>query len=143
MLAGAEETRAQQWHSEETEKELAPLFEGNSSGSIEESRAAAAATPVDVRRIEDELVREAPEVVIQEDGFEEEVPVKLAKSPEMPSPEEVARHEVSHVPYKSWCRSFVMGRGKSAAHRRVDAEENTGFQRSCTTTAPCDEMMSR
>ena len=36
--------------------------------------------------------------------------------PNMPTPEEHTRHEVGHMPYAAWCRSFVAGKGKADGH---------------------------
>ena len=63
------------------------------------------------------------EVELREGEQEEEVPVVVAKAPECPTAEEIARHEVSHIPYRAWCRSCVLGRGRSAAHKKMIAEK--------------------
>ena len=39
-----------------------------------------------------------------------------------PSKRERQEHELTHLPYRSWCRHCVRGRGKNDAHRRMDAE---------------------
>ena len=39
-----------------------------------------------------------------------------------PSRREREEHELTHIPYRSWCRHCVRGRGKNEAHRRLDAE---------------------
>ena len=36
---------------------------------------------------------------------------------------EVEKHELTHFPYRAWCRAFVSGRGIVQAHRRRDPEE--------------------
>ena len=40
-----------------------------------------------------------------------------------PSAEEVRRHMISHVPYRSWCEHFVRGKAKDNPHVRVRQEE--------------------
>ena len=45
-----------------------------------------------------------------------------APSPYTPSKEERERHEISHWPYRAWCRFCIMGRGKNLDHARMDAE---------------------
>ena len=40
------------------------------------------------------------------EGNDEVVRVKVAKDPIQPSPEEVARHNISHVPFRAWCKLF-------------------------------------
>ena len=42
---------------------------------------------------------------------EEAEPLKVAPSPIMPSAAEIEEHRISHIPYRSWCRECVMGRG--------------------------------
>ena len=42
-------------------------------------------------------------------------PIKMA-SPKLPSELEIEEHELSHVPYRSWCRHCVRGRGKELPH---------------------------
>ena len=42
---------------------------------------------------------------------EEAEPLKVAPSPTMPSAAEIEEHRISHIPYRSWCRECVMGRG--------------------------------
>ena len=39
------------------------------------------------------------------------------------TPEEVKRHNVSHLPFRSWCRHCGVGRGKNAAHAQLEAEK--------------------
>ena len=50
-------------------------------------------------------------------------PRKL-RDPLLPSPEEVRVHEMTHLPYRSWCAHCVRGKGKSMAHvrRKGDGE---------------------
>ena len=38
------------------------------------------------------------------------------RSPEMPSQAEVDVHELTHVPFRSWCRHCIRGRGKESNH---------------------------
>ena len=40
------------------------------------------------------------------------IPVKVA-DPKLPSAEEVAEHELTHRPYRSWCSHCVRGKGKT------------------------------
>ena len=40
-----------------------------------------------------------------------------------PSAEEVRRHMISHVPYRSWCEHCVRGKAKDNPHVRVCREE--------------------
>ena len=45
--------------------------------------------------------------------------LKKMVDPKLPSREEVETHEMTHLPYRNWCRHCVMGRGVEAPHRRV------------------------
>jgi hypothetical protein len=38
--------------------------------------------------------------------------------PHRPSSEEVAEHEMTHLPYRNWCRHCVIGRGLEMPHVR-------------------------
>ena len=45
-------------------------------------------------------------------------PVKVA-DPKLPSAEEVETHNLTHLPYRSWCPHCVRGKGKTMDHRRA------------------------
>ena len=49
----------------------------------------------------------------QEDGQ----PAQPLARPDRPTPEMIAAHEVSHLPYRSWCRACVAGRGRAFQHK--------------------------
>ena len=42
--------------------------------------------------------------------------------PKSPSPDEVAEHNLNHLPYRSWCRHCVKGKCKENSHRRSEDE---------------------
>ena len=48
----------------------------------------------------------------------EPMAVRTLVSPELPSQAEIDEHNVSHLPYRSWCRFCVMGRGKADFHMK-------------------------
>ena len=50
---------------------------------------------------------------------EEAIQPKLLRDPGDPSPQEIAEHNVTHMPYRAWCAHCVAGRGKADPHRRV------------------------
>ena len=56
--------------------------------------------------------------VAREDA-EANVPLAVP-SPKEPGAAERARHELTHMPYRSWCNSCVGGRGADDAHRKSD-----------------------
>ena len=47
--------------------------------------------------------------------------VKL-QDPLMPTAAERAEHELTHIPYRSWCSGCVRGRAKQADHRTSKSE---------------------
>ena len=49
--------------------------------------------------------------------------VCLCVAPAQPSQDERDAHEANHLPYRSWCRHCVRGKGKSDAHKQLDAEK--------------------
>ena len=57
------------------------------------------------------------EVIRAEEGEEfGERKMKKMQDPVKPSPEEVEEHNKLHLPYRSWCRHCVRGRGRSMPH---------------------------
>ena len=59
---------------------------------------------------------------------EEAHAVKIRPSPTLPSPKEVAEHDATHCPYRSWCPVCVSASGHEAPHnRRSERDEETGF----------------
>ena len=61
---------------------------------------------------------------IQDDDQEREGVVAKGETaqpppqPRLPSRQEVQEHELTHIPYRSWCAHCVRGAGRSDAHRR-------------------------
>ena len=54
--------------------------------------------------------------------------------PRLPSRQEVQEHELTHIPYRSWCVHCVRGAGRSDAHRRrarQDEEEREQHMTTC------------
>ena len=41
---------------------------------------------------------------------------KGIRAPETPTQEEVAEHNRTHLPYRSWCKACVFGQGKNPSH---------------------------
>ena len=68
---------------------------------------------------------EAPEVeASEEDGEEAEKP-KTREMPRGPTKKERQDHETTHLPFRSWCRHCVRGRGRNNPHKKQadDPEE--------------------
>ena len=68
-------------------------------------------------RVEEFGPTDADEDVVQEAEELEHVP-----APILPSKAEVKSHNVSHLPFRSWCSACVRGRGLSRGHRKVDTK---------------------
>ena len=63
-----------------------------------------------------------------ENGSDEEVGGEVRRparmmNPERPSQREVDEHELTHLPYRSWCAICVKGKAKEQAHKRVKRED--------------------
>ena len=54
------------------------------------------------------------------DAVGEETVVRPARQPREPTEAERLAHEVSHCPYRAWCRSCIAGRGLSDPHSAID-----------------------
>ena len=54
-----------------------------------------------------------------EDGVRKTVKMM---DPAMPNEEEKREHEMTHVPYRSWCRHCVRGRGKEMNHKKSEGQ---------------------
>ena len=50
------------------------------------------------------------------------VPVRIA-DPRLPSADEIEQHNMTHLPYRSWCPHCIRGKGKTMEHRRAAREE--------------------
>jgi len=60
----------------------------------------------------------------------EESALKLGQSsPVKPTMEEVQEHNISHLPYRSWCSHCVRGRGRTLAHRRIQESDEVKARR--------------
>ena len=62
------------------------------------------------------------EDVNDEQDMGERRPRKV-QSPKLPSQEEIDMHELTHLPYRSWCTHCVRGRGESHPHYKVPEEK--------------------
>ena len=64
--------------------------------------------------LEDAL--EEGEVSVEEESGEDVPDLKHAKDIRSPSAEQVEKHKVTHLPYGSWCKHCIMGRGIGRPH---------------------------
>ena len=76
---------------------------------------------------------------IQDDDQEkEEVVAQVERArplpqPRLPSRQEVQEHELTHIPYRSWCVHCVRGAGRSGAYRRRARQDEEGREEHITT----------
>ena len=59
---------------------------------------------------------EEQEAHIEEDVDDVE-PLKKARNPRLPSAADIAEHELTHIPYRDWCKWCNLGRGRGIPHR--------------------------
>ena len=71
---------------------------------------------VDVVDGEEEIIAETGECIV--------IP-KALPSPKLPSRAEVEHHNLTHIPYRSWCPICVAARRKNNAHRSGQEKERT------------------
>ena len=73
--------------------------------------------PLKTLRPCNEVVLQDVEVQMdQEEEFGSRNPGKLP-DPKLPSKDEVEKHYLTHLPYRSWCEACVAGRGIGDQHR--------------------------
>ena len=60
---------------------------------------------------------EGDEVNIQGDVDTEVEPVRTAADPGKPTERQIEEYRASHLPFRSWCRWCVLGRGRGLQHR--------------------------
>ena len=65
---------------------------------------------------------ECPEEMEEEQETGRRVP-RRAQNPKLPSPAEVAEHQLTHLPFRSWCRHCVRGCGQAEPHRQAMRDE--------------------
>jgi hypothetical protein len=60
---------------------------------------------------------EGEEIKIETEDDAEVEPVKVATDPGKPTDKQIEEHRLTHLPYRSWCRWCVLGRGRGLQHR--------------------------
>ena len=55
---------------------------------------------------------------VREEPSGEEAAVRGMRDPAEPSRDERARHELTHVPFRPWCRHCVSGKAADNPHQR-------------------------
>ena len=72
--------------------------------------------------VEDKL--EEGEVHVEDESEEDSAELKHAKDIGSPRRDAVEQHRVTHLPYRSWCKQCVMGRGIGKPHATVAGESS-------------------
>ena len=70
----------------------------------------------------EEDVGEGTELNIDGNGEEAE-PIKHAADPGAPTAAQVEEHRKTHIPFRSWCKWCVLGRGRGIQHRKAGASD--------------------
>ena len=60
---------------------------------------------------------EGEQINIEADDDTEVEPVKRVVDPGKPTEQQIEEHRMTHLPYRSWCRWCVLGRGRGLQHR--------------------------
>ena len=83
---------------------------------------------VEVVQVQEEIIGEDGIENADKDAEVEEMrKPKPAARPYTPTRAEVYEHEVTHLPFRSWCKHCVHGRGVSSPHVRPDKKEKIGI----------------
>ena len=61
---------------------------------------------------------------------------RVLAAPRTPTKAERVEHDVSHVPYRPWCRFCVMGRGLERRHLTQSGHRDDDRPRECLLTTP-------
>ena len=72
--------------------------------------------------LEDTL--EEGEVHVREELEEDTPDLKHATDVPNPTADQVEKHNVTHLPYRSWCKQCVMGRGVGRPHSNSSSESS-------------------
>ena len=63
-------------------------------------------------------------IVAEEEASAEAVKVRVARTPTQPTEEERRQHDITHTPFRSWCRSCVLGRARNDPFVAQDDEKD-------------------
>ena len=65
---------------------------------------------------------EKDEVEVEIEGAEDTEPARHLPSEPAPTAKQVEEHRCSHIPFRSWCKWCMMGRGLGIQHRGGSSE---------------------
>ena len=70
------------------------------------------------------IIGEEGDVVLSDDDEPEAGVRKTLKmiDPQRPREEDVEEHQLTHLPFRNWCRHCICGRGREMPHRKAEAE---------------------
>ena len=81
----------------------------------------AAISPITVDLGADEtMVEVADDELLGESGL---LHVRKMQDPALPSKAQVESHQLTHLPFRSWCDHCVRGRGREMNHQKAAVEE--------------------
>ena len=63
---------------------------------------------------------------------------KVLRGPKEPTAEEIAEHNVKHVPYRSWCPHCVAAAGRQPVIKETEMESNQQFHIITSITGLCE-----
>ena len=66
------------------------------------------------------LAAPVPQALERDDMQPAAIQARGLKFPAIPTPAEVAEHELTHLPAKPWCEHCIRGRGRDEVHRKAD-----------------------
>ena len=66
------------------------------------------------------------DVVCEETGGGDFRFMRKLHNPKLPSKAGVEAHNLNHLPFRSWCRHCVRGRGQEESHRKAEERDGDG-----------------
>ena len=81
---------------------------------------------------EDKEKTDSKEIGDDEEQEEEHQKARAMASPDSPSRREVEDHNLTHIPFRSWCNHWLRGRGRKGAHKRRHSEGEGADNRAVT-----------
>ena len=97
----------------ESDEELGKELNSNEKKDEKNAQPSAAAA----RDSDDDEEKGGEDIEVQDAG--DVRTMKKMIDPKMPSRDEVQQHELTHLPFRNWCRHCVKGRGIEAGHFRA------------------------
>ena len=81
--------------------------------------------PIEMDAPEESTAASPSELMDQPEAIEEEgAPAGSSKVPVLPSDDARRQHELTHLPYRTWCQACVLGRARENPHRQLIREDS-------------------